>query len=180
MKRIFTVLERFALLRAVVYVVLGIFTLLMPEKVFQITMYLFAGYFTVMGLLSIYESYRERNEVLFSDGGVISGVISLIGAVLLAVFGKELVSILPILLGIFVVLYGVFRILQALDARKLGYKFSIGFLIISILIFLVGIFMLINPFNSVIIVMQIFGGILIIMGIMEALSYFNFRNMNVQ
>ena len=76
------------------------------------------------------------------------------------------VSILPFLLGISIVINGLVQLTFALNTRQTGA------LIYSILVLIAGAVLVFNPFKSLLVLMQVFGFILIFMGVIEIIGHF--------
>ena len=82
------------------------------------------------------------------------------------VFAAAIVSLLPVILGLVIILKSLFQLFVGLNTRSKGWSAY------SILLLIGGLILLFNPFKSVMILFQLFGGLLIFMGISEIISYF--------
>jgi len=88
-------------------------------------------------------------------------------------FASAIVSILPILLGLMILANGAFQLFISLNTKSKGWS------LYSVILLIGGLILLFNPFQSLMVLFQIFGGILIFMGISEIINYFKVRNMYV-
>ena len=91
-------------------------------------------------------------------------------------FAETLASLLPILIGALFLFGGIIRLIQALGYRQSMAGRWLWFLIGSLLWIGVGILMLTNPFSSLLVLFQLFGGILIAIAILELFLYFTIRS----
>jgi len=97
MNAFFDKLQRYDLLRAVVYIVFGFIILIAPRSVFNTIVYLVAGYIACLGIISLYTSYKEKQKGYYNVQSV-SGILLLIAAAAILVFAKGLLAIVPLLL----------------------------------------------------------------------------------
>lgn len=167
-------LERSTLWQAVIYFVLGVLILLYPRFFFDVMVYVIAGYLAIMGIWMIFRGLRRR------QGGLpptfFMGLIYLILAAVVFFFADTLASLLPILIGALFLFGGIIRLIQALGYRQSMSERWLWFLIGSLLWIGVGILMLTNPFSSLLVLFQLFGGILIAIAILELFLYFTIRS----
>ncbi|MGC6768703.1 HdeD family acid-resistance protein [Enterococcus sp. LJL128] len=168
-------LKKHALLRGIIYVLLGIAVVVNPSGVFNITVYVISGYLAFMGLLDLIEGIRVRQKEGIYDSSFVLGILLLVLAGIVLVFSKAIVSILPIFLGLLVVTVGSARLIQSFNLRKYT-TVNWGLLSFYGIVLIIGGGLLIfNPFRSVLFLFQLFGGILIFMGISECLTFFQLR-----
>lgn len=167
-------LERSTLLQAVVYLLLGILIVLYPRFFFDVLVYLIAGYLGIVGLWTLVQGLRQRQGGL--PPAFFVGIIYVILALVVFFFAETLASLLPILIGVLFLFGGIIRLIQALGFRKTMAGRWLWFLIGSLLWIGVGLLMLINPFSSLLVLFQLFGGILIAVGVIELVLYFMIRS----
>lgn len=164
--------NKYQILRAAVYLLFGVIILIWPEPFFNILTYIVAVLFALAGIFNLFAVYRERKDYgQLLPGQIIIGITALIAALLVLVFAKTIVSIIPFFLGLFVMLNGIRQLMQELRLGKGGLS-SPGWLIFSTLMIIVGAVLTFNPFKSVLVVFQIFAVVLIILGISEIAGFF--------
>ncbi|MCG4307130.1 DUF308 domain-containing protein, partial [Enterococcus lactis] len=82
-----------------------------------------------------------------------------------------IVSILPILLGLAVIINSLFQLFFSMNTKAKSWS------VYSILLLIGGFVLLFNPFKSLMVLFQIFGFILIFMGIQEIINFIRIRRM---
>ena len=87
MNAFFDKLQRYDLLRAVVYIVFGFIILIAPRSVFNTIVYLVYGYIVCLGIISLYMSYKEKQKS-YRNVQLDSGILLMIGAAAILVFAK--------------------------------------------------------------------------------------------
>lgn len=146
---------------SVAYIVLGIILMLFPGTATNIVVRLVGIAALIYGVSRVIDYTKGRNDMI---NVVIGGLIA-IGGIILLVNPAFVVSILPTILGIYIIIEGISEVRAALNMRSQGYdRWTMAF-ILSLLVLLVGLFILFNPFTTVTISVMIFGGALIVAGI---------------
>ncbi|EOT43323.1 MULTISPECIES: HdeD family acid-resistance protein [Enterococcus] len=162
------------LLSGIAYGILGILILIKPEPFFNVIVYIFAAFFGIMGVINLINNYRAQKRG-YSGSQLTTGILLLVAAFLILIFAKALVSIIPIFLGVFILISGITQLVQELQLKKENAART-GWFVFSILLIIAGALLLFNPFRSVLLVFQIFGGLLVILGISRLMDFFRLRN----
>lgn len=171
MKNLLASLKKYVLLQGIFYLLFGIIIMLRPGATMNIFIKVIAGYFLVMGLISIVRGLKYKEEALYSRMSLTGGVLYLIIAGAAVLFMRALIGLLPILLGIFIIVSSINK-WAYLNRFQMTEKRS--YIYVGVMTAL-GIILLFNPFGAVLVAFRIFGGILIVMGIAELWNYFTFR-----
>lgn len=158
--------QRYALLRSAIYIIAGLAIVINPTAVFHFIGYLITAYFVLLGILNLLEANKNRKQTGAWGFGLISGIVFFILALIVWVFAAAIVSLLPVILGLVIILKSLFQLFVGLNTRSKGWSAY------SILLLVGGLILLFNPFKSVMILFQLFGGLLIFMGISEIITYF--------
>ncbi|EMF0081045.1 DUF308 domain-containing protein [Enterococcus hirae] len=158
--------QRYALLRSAIYIIAGLAIIINPTAVFHFIGYLITAYFVLLGVLNLLEANKNRKQTGAWGFGLISGIVFFILALIVWVFAAAIVSILPVILGLVIILKSLFQLFVGLNTRSKGWSAY------GILLLIGGLILLFNPFKSVMVLFQLFGGLLIFMGISEIISYF--------
>lgn len=167
-------IQRYQLLRALLFAVAGVLILVEPRSFFNLVVYLAAGYFAILGLLNLLNAWRTKKATGSSGPEMMLGLLLLLAAVFTLLFTKLIVSMLPFFLGLLVLMIGIRQLVQELTLRKQNLS-SMGWFVFSIAMIIIGAVLVFNPFRSVLVLLQIFGGILIVSAISEILSYFKLK-----
>lgn len=167
-------LERSTLVQAGIYVVIGLLIVLNPRFFFDVIVYLVAGYFAVIGVWALVQGLRQRTGGL--PPSFFMGIVYLLLAFIVFFFAETLASLLPIFIGFLFLFGGLIRLIQAIGFRKTISRRWTFFLISSLLWIGIGLLMLANPFDSLLVLFQLFGGFLIAVGLVELVLYFTLRS----
>ena len=154
------------ILSGLLLIVIGGVIVWQPGLVFNGIVYLIAAYFAFMGLLNLYTVFREKPR---DAGAYASGLLLLLVALGVIVLAKTLVSIIPFFLGLMVLLAGICQLRQELALNKVN-QGRLSWLIFGLLLCIAGVVLMFNPFRSVLLLFQFFGGILVIYGVSQLIN----------
>ena len=101
---------------------------------------------------------------------LISGIICLALGAFLILRSDIVVSILPIVFGLFVIFDSLGRIQNALELRRCEYPSWKGFLLLAVLSIALGVIMIVDPFGTMETLVMAIGVILIVEGSLNLLS----------
>ncbi|MCT4784607.1 DUF308 domain-containing protein, partial [Exiguobacterium himgiriensis] len=90
-------------------------------------------------------------------------------------FAEVLASLLPIFIGLLFLFGGIIRLVQAFGYRRVMANRWMYFLVTSLLWLGIGLLLVTNPFSSLLVLFQLFGGFLIAVGVMELILYITLR-----
>lgn len=176
MKAVFNSLSKYALARAILYIALGILMLVAPETIMSVIVYILAAYVLVMGALNIVNYFRYR-EAGFMGFELVSGILLAVLGILMFVFTRSIIAILPVFLGVLLVVGGISNLVGALRyGRVLGHT-NVLLVVLDILVIIGGVVVVANPFASAVILFQIFGAVTAALGVGELISYFTYKRM---
>ena len=159
-----------AILTGVLYILLGIVALVVPETMQKTLGYVIGIVLIVAGLISIIcyllrdakENYYH-NEFVFGLVGMVLGA-----AVLYKV--EVIISLIPFILGILVLFSGCSKLQDAIDLKRLGYSSWAGMLVMAAINIILGIVLICNPFQAAIVLFRVLGVGLIISGVSDCFS----------
>lgn len=174
MRTVFNKLSNHALLRAFVYIILGLLMIIIPQTILHIIVYILAAYIAILGIINIVNFFRcrECSNVGFD---LVSGILMVVIGILMVVFATQLVSIMPIFLGILLIISAAANLVQVINYGRMIGKTNFLLVILNLLVIAGGIIVMVNPFSSAVLLLQIFGGITILSGIAEIIAFFLYR-----
>ncbi|MGX7351826.1 hypothetical protein RU97_GL001243 [Enterococcus canis] len=164
--------QKNSLFRACLFLLLGILIFINPGDTLRWIFILLAAYFFFMGIISLLGTWRTRDMGTSYAPGVMYLVVGLI----ILFFGQFFVSLVPFIVGIFVVIEGITSFGQAREFNRLGNS-SGALMVYSILLIILGIVLILNPFGTILVLFQIFGLSLMVMGVVLLINYFRWRKL---
>ena len=159
-----------AILTGVLYILLGIVALVIPETMQKTLGYLIGIVLIVAGLISIIcyllrdarENYYH-NEFVFGILGIVLGAVVLYKV-------EIVISLIPFILGVLVLCSGCSKLQDAIDLKRLGYGSWLGLLIVAAINIILGVVLIYNPFKAAILLFRVLGVVLILSGAGDCFS----------
>ena len=174
MRTVFNKLSSHALLRAVIYIALGILMIAIPGVINSVIVYVLAVYVAILGIINIV-NYIRCKDCAGLGFDLVSGILMVLLAVLMVIFSDFLVGVLPVFLGVLLIISAASSLGQVINYGRIVGRQNILLIVLDILIIIGGVVVILNPFQSAILLMQIFGAITIVTGVGELISFFTYR-----
>ena len=151
---------------SVLYLGLGIFLVMKPGTALNIVCYALGGVVLACAAVQLIRYFVVERGVFQSQLTLISGIICLALGAFLLLRSDIVVSILPVVFGLFVIFDAIARVQNALDLRRCGYDSWKGFLLLPVL----SVVLIVNPFGAMETLVMAIGVILIVEGAINLLS----------
>lgn len=135
------------ILSAICYVALGIALIVWPAASINVFCYVLGGVTAAYGLWQIYRFISHREE-RYATLSLMVGIVALALGICFFVKPELFVSILPFILGLYLIFDGVVKLQAAIDIKKEGYQKWGILLLLAVLMIALGVVILLNPFQS--------------------------------
>ncbi len=159
-KNTFNLITIGAMMLDVIFIVLGMFLIANPSVGVNAALFLFGVILIISGLYSIIK-FINNNKVIFRFE-LIYGIISLIVGLLAFFKPFAIVNLITVLVGAWLIITSVVKFFIANELRRIGVDSWSFDMAISVLTILLGLFLIINPFNGYII-LTTYAAIVVIM-----------------
>ena len=153
-------------LMSLLYLGLGVFLVMKPGTALNIVCYALGGVVLACAAVQLVRYFAVERGVFQSQLTLVSGIVCLALGAFLIIRSDIVVSILPIVFGLFVIFDAIGRVQNALDLRRCGYDSWKGFLFLPVL----SVVLVINPFGAMEKLVMAIGIILIVEGAINLLS----------
>ena len=152
-------------LMSALYLGLGVFLLMKPTTALNIVCYALGAVVLACAAVQLIRYFVFQSQLT-----LISGIICLALGAFLILRSDIVVSILPIVFGLFVIFDSISRVQNALDLRRCGYSSWKSFLLLPVLSVVLGVIMILNPVGTLETLVMAIGIILIVEGSINLLS----------
>ena len=142
------------------YLLAGIALILWPQTLLQTVCYIIGVIVLLVGLSSIFSYLKVKDEMFSAQVTLVIGIILSGLGLFLLLQPKTLASILPIIVGLFVLFDGISRLQTAWQLKQAGYEKWWGMAIPSLISAGLGGLILFNPFGTASLMVQMIGLIL--------------------
>ena len=129
----------------------------------------------VIGAIQLIRYFTMDPQASLKSNGMFVGLMWLVGGILLIVLKGFLLSLLPIFFGLILLCGGVAKMQYTLNFKRMGVTRWYLELAATILSIAFGAIILINPFNTALLLMRIIGIALLIEGIQNLISRYAYK-----
>lgn len=159
-----------AILSALLYVVLGIVALVIPETMIKTLGYLIGIGLIVVGAVSMIGYLLRENSLNYYRHDFGYGLVGIAVGILFLYKVEWIISLVPVILGIMVLASGCGKLQNVIDMMRGEYGNWIVMLILAIINVVFGVILIVNPFDTVILLFQLVGVGLIFSGITDCFA----------
>lgn len=169
MKKEFDRVFKMSIISWIVFIILGIFLFAKAELTLKIISYIVGGtlLLTIIPLTKTILA-KEKNYASFS---FITEVFMVVAGIIIILNTELIASIIPILIGILMLINGVSKLQFALCLKGQNVKMWISTLVLALLIMIVGILFLTNPFGGAIAITKMIGLFIIAYSVLDMIDF---------
>ncbi|QVI35279.1 hypothetical protein BVJ53_09140 [Lacticaseibacillus chiayiensis] len=167
MQAMFDRLQRWSWLRGLLMILIGAWILIEPHQVYRSFLWIVAAVLIVAAIPKLVDGFSAKKRSGTYGTSLFTGVIYLIVALLLPAIVMPLMSMGPFFIGVVLIIYGINKIMGARRQQQYVNVSPLPTIIYGVALIVIGAIMVINPFKTVMVVFSLFGGLLVVMGIMQ-------------
>ena len=124
----------------------------------------------VNGIMNLIRYFSNKEKGNLYDFGFISGIMSVVVAVVFISKPNMIASIIPLILGVWILVNGVVKLQFSMNLRNYQNSNWTRSMVISGLSIVLGIVLILNPFKGAVVLTQIIGGFLIGYAVLDLLQ----------
>jgi len=158
------------IISSVIYVALGVILLLWPEKMARNICYVIGVIAVAVGIVNLIDYIRKDYSVDAYRYNLVYGLVSILFGVFVFVKVDTVVSIIPFLLGFAVTISGLLKLQNAVDLVRMKYKGWGAVMIVSVLNIAFGVVLIMNPFDSAMVLFICIGIGMIYSGVSDLIA----------
>ncbi len=170
MKELLKKIKWDAILSSLLYVVLGIVTLIIPETMIKTLGYLIGILLILVGAVSMICYLLRDNSLNYYRHDFGYGLVGIAVGILFLYKVEWIISLVPVILGILVLASGCGKLQNVIDMKRAGYGNWAAMLILAVINVIFGVILIVNPFDTVILLFQLVGAGLIFSGVTDCIT----------
>ncbi|MCI8529548.1 MAG: HdeD family acid-resistance protein [Lachnospiraceae bacterium] len=164
MKKLLKQIKWDAILISLLYIVLGIVCIVIPETMVKTIGYLIGALLIIAGAVSmICYLLREAHQNYYRNDFVY-GLVSIAIGIIVLYKVDWLIELVPVILGILVLASGCSKLQDVIDMKRMEYGNWVLMLILAVINVLIGVVVIFNPFETALLLFQLVGVSLIFSG----------------
>lgn len=159
-----------SLVSSILFFVFGLLLFLQADAVIKTVSVMIGIILVGLGVVPIVNYFKTRNAGFFSGTGLLYGIFSVVAGFIILFNSDILATIIPILSGVWVIVNSVNKIQISMELRDEKVDFWIVSFIFSLLMLVVGAFLIINPLKSSLYVTQTIGIVIMVYAALDIID----------
>lgn len=157
------------LMSAALYIVLGLILLIFPATTARTICYMVAGIAIVTGLVNLVVYFTRNITRNYYRNDFVTGLLLMVLGIFVIYRVDLVIALVPFIIGMCIIVSGLFKLQGALDVQRMGGNAALilGVAVINVVI---GILMMINPFESALLLYRLLGAGLLFSGMTDLAS----------
>lgn len=157
------------ILSAALYMVLGLVLLIFPATTAHTICYLIAGIAIVIGLVNLVVYFTRNITRNYYRNDFVTGLMLIVLGIFMIYKAELVIALVPFIIGLCIIVSGLFKLQGALDVQRMGGNavLILGLAVVNVVI---GILMVINPFESAMLLHCLLGAGLLFSGLTDMAS----------
>ena len=156
--------KRAYIITSCVMILLGVLLTIFPETSLLTVCYILGAFLTVFGVVKLVGYFSKDLFRLAFQFDFALGIFALVAGILILIHPAGVTAMTPVIIGVFILMDGVFKLQTAFDARRFGLSRWWGILLLALTGFC-GLFLIIDPFTGAEALMILLGVTLAVDGI---------------
>ena len=154
------------ILSSVLYIALGVILTAMPATTARTICYLVAGVAIVLGVINLILYFLRDVQLNYYRNDFVTGLVFIILGIFVIYRVDLVISLVPFIIGLCIVISGFLKCQNALDIQRMGGQ-AVAVLAMALVNVVFGVLMVINPFESVVLLFRLLGAGLIFSGVTD-------------
>ena len=150
---------------SVIMVILGAVLMLNPGLSMLTLCYLIGGLMVIFGITRLVGYFSKDLFRLAFQFDLALGIFCMLAGIVILVHPNNIMKLLPVIIGLFVTIDGVFKMQTAIDSKRFGLKRWYAILVLASVTCVFGLLLIIDPFAGGKALMIFFGATMMIDGI---------------
>lgn len=159
-----------SLVSSILFFAFGLLLFLQADAVIKTVSVMIGIILVGLGVVPIVNYFKTRNAGFFSSTGLLYGIFSVVAGFIILFNSDILATIIPILSGVWVIVNSVNKIQISMELRDEKVDFWIVSFIFSVLMLVVGAFLIINPLKSSLYVTQTIGIVIMVYAALDIID----------
>lgn len=159
-----------SILSAVIYIIFGVIMIINPDTAIELVAVSLGSIMGIVGTISIIRFLIDKNKYNFTGFGFAGGVISVVLALLILFKYKELLTLIPLILGIVIIINGALKTEFVMTLKRepdSNWWIMFGLTMVEIVL---GVILVFNPFPTAIAITQIVGLFIVTYSIVDIIE----------
>ncbi len=157
------------MLSAALYMALGLILVIFPATTAHTVCYLIAGIAIVIGMVNLVVYFTRNITRNYYRNDFVTGLMLMILGIFVIYKVNLVIELVSFILGLCIIVSGLFKLQGALDVQRMGGN-AVLILGVAVVNVVIGILMVLNPFESALLLYRLLGAGLLFSGLTDMAS----------
>ena len=140
--------ESCSIVVSVLMICLSLFLMVKPLESLEVFTVIFAIIILLSGLGYLISYFTISKESRLFSIDLLLGLVTIISGIMLLVYKKDVISVFPVILGIWIIISNLFKLQLSINLNLFLDNTYLGLVLITTLMIVFGLLLIINPFAS--------------------------------
>ena len=173
MKKKFKSMYRTSIIFSIILFLIGLFLLTKPETTLHAISYFVGIVLIVWGIIPVITFFANKDKENYLEFSFILGVFALIFGIIVMLNPNIIGSIIPLVIGIWMIINGITKLYYALTINK--EKSASLSIIISLIILICGLLLVFNPFGGAKMLTKLIGIFVIVYSVLDLIECYTLK-----
>ena len=154
--------NKYSYLASILMLILAIFLIVKPLQSISTIITTFGVILIIEGILNLLSYFKLEKEYRVMSFSVVMGITNILFGIMAIILSDTLISFFPIIISIWIILKSIVNFQISLNLKSINASSWLFTMVTSVITFILGIIILINPFQSAALAIRIIGIVLAI------------------
>lgn len=159
-----------SIITSLAFAIIGILLMIYPAEIITAISIIVGIGIIIAGIFAFLRYFRNVEMKNYFKFDLIYGVICVIAGTLLILNPKTVTSILPLVLGVWIIINSIIKIQYALTIKQYDKNAWVSTMVLAIITLACGILFVFNPFKGATILTQIIGGMITFYSVIDIIN----------
>lgn len=164
-----------SLMASFIFIIVGLFLFIRPDATISIISYITGGVLLLLGLINIYRYFSSDDKFEMFSFNLAYGVLLSIAGLFLIIDTTIFAKVINVIVGIWIIINSITKIQYGLVLKRASNSDWLYTILVSLLSFIWGVVLLINPLKSALTITQVIGVFIIIYAVLDIVDNFIIR-----
>ncbi len=133
-----------SIIESIIFALLGLLLICNPERTVKVIAYILGGIFILIGSLKIVNYIQTKGNYNLYNYDLVYGILAIVIGLVSIIYTSTIGTVFRIIIGVWIIYSATVRASSSLKLRNLKTKVWIYSIILSILIFMCGLYVILN------------------------------------
>ncbi len=159
--------EKRTIISSIIMILVAILLIAKPETMLNTVVTVFGIGMLLDGIFSIVLYIATDKEQKVYSNALAEGILGILISILILIKKDFVISIIPILVGIWIIIKSITKIQLSLNVKTVDEKSWILILLSALITLVIGIIIIVNPFDTMVSVVMFAGILLLVTGVID-------------